>query len=80
MFYKDVAPLALEGSAGFSPLQRARGDDVSVSGDASDSRAVKRRERRAPVAERILQRQLSWRNPTRRAGIRLVPPKSDDGG
>jgi len=28
MFYKDVAPLALEGSAGFSPLQRAIDDDV----------------------------------------------------
>jgi len=31
IFYKDVAPLALEGSAGFSPLQRAIDDDVWVS-------------------------------------------------
>jgi hypothetical protein len=59
MFYKDVAPLALERSAGFSPLQRAMDDDVSVSGDASDSRAVKRRKRRAPVAEQIFQRHLT---------------------
>ncbi len=33
MFYKDVTPLALEGSAGFSPLQRTMDDDVSISWD-----------------------------------------------
>jgi len=32
MFYKDVAPLALEGSAGFSPLERAMGYDVRFCG------------------------------------------------
>ncbi len=68
MFYKDVAPLALEGSAGFSPFQHAIDDDISISCDASDSRAVKRRKRRAPVAEQIFQRHLSRR---------LVTPKSD---
>ena len=30
MFYKDVAPLALERSAGFSPLQLAKDRDVSI--------------------------------------------------
>jgi hypothetical protein len=48
IFYKYVAPLALEGSAGFSPLQRSMDDDVWISGDAADSRMVKRCERRAP--------------------------------
>ncbi len=55
-FYKDVAPLALDGvraSAGISPLQRAMHHDVWISGDASDSRKMKRRKRRAPVVGRV---------------------------